>query len=127
MYVCILTTAQLGLTLCNPMDFGPPDSSVHGISQARILEWFAFSFSRASSRTWDRTHVSCIAGRFFISESSGKPNSTYCMPIKYLKLKILTMSRADEDVKQLKLPYVVDGCAKWCIRSGKYLSCEIST
>ena len=37
--------AQLCLTLCNPMDCSPPGSSVHGISQARILEWVAISFS----------------------------------------------------------------------------------
>ena len=38
--------AQLCLTLCDPMDCSLPSSSVHGISQARILEWFAISFSR---------------------------------------------------------------------------------
>ena len=36
-------------TLCNPMDCNPPGSSVHGILQARILEWIAMSFSRGSS------------------------------------------------------------------------------
>ena len=36
-------------TLCDPMDCNPPGSSVHGILQARILEWFAFSYSRRSS------------------------------------------------------------------------------
>ena len=37
------------LTICDPMDYSPPGSSVHGISQARILEWVAVSFSRGSS------------------------------------------------------------------------------
>ena len=37
------------LTLCDPMDCSPPGSSVHGIFQARILEWVAISFSRGSS------------------------------------------------------------------------------
>ena len=45
----------------------PPGSSVHGISQARILEWVAISFPR------DRTCVSCLAGRFFTTEPPGKP------------------------------------------------------
>ena len=36
-------------TLCNPMDYSLPDSSVHGILQARILEWVAISSSRGSS------------------------------------------------------------------------------
>ena len=50
---------------CNPMDCSPPGSSVHGISQARILEWVAIPFSRGSSWPRDWTYVSCIAGRFF--------------------------------------------------------------
>ena len=57
--------AQLCLTLCDPMDCSPPDSSDHGIFQARILEWVAISFSRGFFRPSDRTWVSCIAGRFF--------------------------------------------------------------
>ena len=46
------------LTVCNPMDCSPPRPSVHGISQARILEWDAISFSRGSSQPRDGTHVS---------------------------------------------------------------------
>ena len=57
--------AQSCLTLCNPMDWSPPGSSVHGILQARILEWVAIPFSRGSSWSRDWTQVSCIAGRFF--------------------------------------------------------------
>ena len=60
-------------TLCDPVDCSPPGSSVHGILQARILEWVAISFSRGSSRPRDRTQVSCIAGRFFTTEPAGKP------------------------------------------------------
>ena len=41
-----MKVAQLCPTLCNPIDFSPPGSSVHGILQARILEWFAMPFSR---------------------------------------------------------------------------------
>ena len=50
---------------CDPMDCSPPGSSVHGILQARVLEWGAVSSSRRSSRSRGRTCVSCIAGRFF--------------------------------------------------------------
>ena len=53
------------LTLWDPMDCSPPGSSVHGISQARILEWVATPFSRESSWPRDPTQVSCIAVRFF--------------------------------------------------------------
>jgi len=57
--------AQSCLTLSDPVDCSPPGSSVHGILQARILEWVAISFSRGFSRPRDQTRVSCIAGRFF--------------------------------------------------------------
>ena len=57
------TTESLSLScvqfFCDPMDYHPPGSSVHGISQARILEWVAVSFS--SAQTW----VSCLAAGFF--------------------------------------------------------------
>ena len=49
---------------CDPMDSSPP-GSVHGILQARILEWVAISFSRGSSQPRDWTWVSYISGRFF--------------------------------------------------------------
>ena len=50
---------------CDPMDYSPPGSSVHGILQARILEWVSISFSRGSSQPRNRAWVFCIAGRFF--------------------------------------------------------------
>ena len=63
--VCISEVTQSCPTLCDPMDCSPPGSSIHGILQARILEWVAISFSRGSSRPRDRTQVSRIAGRHF--------------------------------------------------------------
>ena len=60
--------------LCDPMDCSPPGSSVHGILQARVLEWDAMSSSRKSSPPRDRTWVSCIAGGFFTAKPPGKPN-----------------------------------------------------
>ena len=53
------------LTLCNPMDCSLTGSSVHGIFQARVLEWITISFSRGSSWPRNRTQVSHIAGRCF--------------------------------------------------------------
>ena len=61
MSVCVRTLSCIGLFVAPWTFVSPPDSFVHGISQARILEWFAFSFSRGSSPTWDRTHISCIS------------------------------------------------------------------
>ena len=55
--VCVLVF-QLCLTLCDPKDCSSPSSSVHGILQARILEWVAMPFSRRSSQPRDRTWVS---------------------------------------------------------------------
>ena len=60
-----LLATQSCLTLCEPMDYSLPGSSVHEILQARILEWVAIPLSRGSSQPRDRTLVSRIAGRHF--------------------------------------------------------------
>ena len=71
--VCVCVwVAQACLTLCDPMNCSLPGFPVHGILQARILEWTAIPFSRGSSRPRDRTLVSCIAGRFFTVWAIGK-------------------------------------------------------
>ena len=57
-----MKVTQLCPTLCDPMDY-----TVHGILQARILEWVAVPFSRESSQPSDQTQVSRIAGSFFTS------------------------------------------------------------
>ena len=57
-----MKVAQLCLTLCDPMDY-----TVHGVLQARILEWVTVSFFRGSSQPRDPSQVSCTAGRFFTS------------------------------------------------------------
>ena len=57
--------AQSCPTLCDPMDCNLSGSSVHGIFQARVLEWIAISFSKGSSQPRNRTQVSRIAGRPF--------------------------------------------------------------
>ena len=64
--------AQLCLTLCDPMDYSSPGSSVHRISQERIQEWVAISFSKGSSWPRDQIHVSCLAFEFFTTEPPGK-------------------------------------------------------
>ena len=63
-------------TLCGPMDCSLPDSSVHGIFQARIVEWVAISNSRGSSQpeTEPTSLVSpALTGRLFTTELPGKP------------------------------------------------------
>ena len=68
--------SQLCPTLCDSMDYSLPGSSVHGISQAKVLEWVAISFSRGSCypgiEPWSLTS-SVLAGGFFITESPEKP------------------------------------------------------
>ena len=59
---CIVKVAQSCPTLCDPMDY-----TVHGILQARVLEWVVIPFSRESSQPRDRTQISQTAGRFFTS------------------------------------------------------------
>ena len=61
------------LTLCDPTNCSPLGSSVHGIFQARILEWVAISFSRGSFSPRDWTWLSCIAGDSLPAEPPGKP------------------------------------------------------
>ena len=64
-----MKVTQSCLTLSDPMDY-----TVHGILQARILEWVAMPSSRGSSQPRDQTQVSCIAGRFFYQLSyEGSP------------------------------------------------------
>ena len=60
-----MKVAQVCPTLWNLMDCSPPGSSVHGILQARILEWVAIPFSRGSSPPKGGAWVSCFVGRFF--------------------------------------------------------------
>ena len=66
--LCLVT--QSCPPLCNPMDYSPPSSSVHGISQTRILEWVAITFSRGSIQP----RSPALAGGFFTSEPPEKPN-----------------------------------------------------
>ena len=59
-FCCLVSRVWL---FCNPMDCSPPGSSLHGVLQARILEWFAMPCSRGSSQPRHRTCVSYIGGR----------------------------------------------------------------
>ena len=83
--VCECSVAQLCLTLCDPMDCGLPGFSVLGISQARIPERVAISYSRGSPQPRDWTCISCvfcIADGFFTIESPRKP-----LVSKWIRLK----------------------------------------
>ena len=78
LHVVVCLVAQSCPTLCNPLACSRLDCSVHGIFQARILEWVAISSSRESSWLRDPSHVSCvscIAGRFFTCWAFGEAHS----------------------------------------------------
>ena len=89
--VCVLIV-QSCPTLCNPMDCSFPGSSVHGILQARILEWIAIPFSMESSQPWGWTWVSRIEGRFVtIWAPPGKPQKWYYMTTKARSQRLMLL------------------------------------
>ena len=65
LHSCVCLGAQWQLALWDPVDFSPSGSSVHGLHQARRLEWVVILFSRGSSWPREWTRVSCTVGRFF--------------------------------------------------------------
>ena len=89
------------LTLCNPMDCGPPVSSVHGILPARILEWVAMPSYRGSSRPRNRTCVSyvplCQASSLPLAPP-GKPVSTHIDTLLFWMAN-LRKKKSEQDAK----------------------------
>ena len=74
MHACVpAKSLQSCPTLCDPVDYSLTGSSVHGILQARTLEWAAMSSSRGSSWPGDRTCISYTTGGFLTVEPLGKP------------------------------------------------------
>ena len=117
--------AQSCLTLCNPMDCSPLGSSLHGILQARILEWVAIPFSRGSSQPRDLTCVSRITGRFFtvwathsvtpvmaswLALANGMRWRYYPLPKGFTKVRL---------VKAMVFPVVVYGCESWTVKKAE--------
>ena len=94
--VCVCV-AQSCSTLCDPMDCSPPGSSVHGIPQARILEWVAILFSRGSSQCRGQTQVSHMGADALPSEPLGIPItmhgiSIYPLPNSFVLFSIISCS-----------------------------------
>ena len=89
LHACSVTKSCL--TLCNPLDCSPPGSSVHGISQARILEWVAISFSKGSSPPRDQTRVSCI-GRWILHHQATREAHGTMYLSKFVKSVTITIS-----------------------------------
>ena len=104
---CVCSVAEPCLALCDAMDCSPPRSSVHGISQARILAWVAISYSKGSSRPRDQTHISCVSlvGRFFTTAPPG--NETTSLVLSPEKPPLLT------HVRQGGCSFGVGGWGTW--------------
>ena len=90
---------------CNPVDCSTPGSSVHGIFQARTLEWVAISSPRGSSQPRDQTQVSCTAGKFFtIWATKETPFGTQPSPVVYiLSLALFELQGRVESFRQRPL------------------------
>ena len=87
-FMKVKVKSLLCLTLCDPMDCSLQRSSVHGIFQARVLEWVAISFSRGSSQPRDQTWVSRIVGRCFTIWVTRKIFIVYKKKKKHLLLAV---------------------------------------
>ena len=88
------------------MKYSLPGSSVHGILQARILEWVTMHSSRKSSWPRDWTWNSCFAGRFFIAESLGRPINCFIQAEFFGKIKelIYFWTAPREKKKKIRIP-----------------------
>ena len=87
-FTIFFEVAQSCPTLCDPMDCSLPSSSVHGILQARVLEWGAISFPRGSSWPRDWTQVSCIPSRFFTIWATRESGGSYCKMVHNVALQM---------------------------------------
>ena len=96
-----LTVCSVMSDSCDPMDCGPPGSSVHGILQARILEWVAISYSRGSSWPRDGSCISCVS---YIGRRILYHCSTWEAPIPLLILANLNIMPGFKKKKNVLAP-----------------------
>ena len=109
--------AQSCPTLCDPVDCSLPGSSVHAIFQARVLEWGAISFSRASSWPRDQTQVSRIAGRGFTlwAIREAQPEKDTCnSSLHQLRLSSHS-SKHSSGTTITQIPSITKGCPFWSL------------
>ena len=105
-------------TLWDPMDCSSPGFSVHGIAQARILEWVAISSSRGSSKPRDQTRISCVSGDgLFTIEPPRKSIMTNLDSI--LKRRDITLPTKVHLVKAMVFPVVMYGCESWTVKKAE--------
>ena len=114
--ICVLCCAkslQSCPTLCDPMYHSPPGSSIHGIYQARILEWVTMPSSRGSPPSRDRTHISwfcALAGGFFTTSATWEAYiyiSWNSVMFKFVDLKHKTVWFSRRNVRVVKVLYLL--------------------
>ena len=98
------------------MDHSRPGSSVHGISQTRILEWVTISFSRESSWPRDQTLVSCIADGFLTTEPPGTPPKDVMLLSKLFILMSINWNSAVMLLKHLFTIHSVQSATQTCLK-----------
>ena len=108
--------AQSCPTLCDPMDCSLPGFSIHGIFQARVLEWGGISFFRGSSWPRDRTRVSHIVGRCFTLWATREATNLDSI----LKSRDITLPTKVHLVKAMVFPVVMYGCESWTIKKAEH-------
>ena len=118
---CYCLVAQSCPTLCSPVGCSLPGSSVLGISQTKILEWVAISFSRRSSWTRDWTLIFCIGSRFFTTEPLGI-QSTFIRAGGNVKKKLPCGSDSKESACSVGHPSLSPGSVHGVAKSWTRLS-----
>ena len=108
-----MSAAQSCPTLWHLTDYSPPGSSVHGILQARILEWVAIPFSRGSSQPRDQTQVFCIAGRFFTIWATKEVHAPYTGAPKYIKQILINIKGDKLTVRQWQYRTLTPHLHQW--------------
>ena len=130
MFLILVCTRSLQscLILWDSMDYSSPDSSVHGILQARILEWVAISYSRVSSQPRDWTQVLALQADSLLSLSLGKPDQdTRCVHCQRGAFASRPSQWADLGNKTIDNPHTyiyifLCVCAYTCLKSSICIS-----
>ena len=101
-YCCLVTKSCPAL--CDPMDCSPTGSSVHEISQAKILEWIAISFFRGNLWTRNEPLTYALVGRFFITETPGKPYLKFLASLHFRLKSSFLAKRTSCQGKRIGIP-----------------------
>ena len=125
LFCCCLVT-KLFLNLWDPIDCSPPGSPVHGISQAKTLEWVAISFSGASSWPRDQTCVSCI-GRQILYRWATREGPLLLKNITKFNMSQPVTSSGLRNFNSLRRPVGKDYLSPWVLNLVHEYNCTVNT